>query len=297
MFGWREEFAYLECGCCRCLQIAEIPLDMGRYYPENYYSFRPDPRWRNKVLTRLRRLRNHFAITGTGLFGRLLFAGSPDLGLQLVCQSPLTPKMRILDVGCGAGHILYSLQEEGFTRLLGIDPYLKEGIVYPNGLRILKNRLDELDSKFDVVMFNHVFEHLPDPKVTLLTCHRLLSTMGKCLLRIPIVSSYAWKHYGVNWVQLDAPRHLFLHSMESIDILASETGFRIEKVTYDSTAFQFWGSEQYALDIPLSSPASYSVDRSSSIFTLSAIREYRKKAKELNVQREGDQAAFLLRRV
>jgi SAM-dependent methyltransferase len=164
-------------------------------------------------------------------------------------------------------------------------------------LRILKKRLDELDGKFDVVMFNHVFEHLPDPKITLLTCHRLLSTGGHCFLRIPTVSSYAWKHYGMNWVQLDAPRHLFLHSKESIDVLASETGFRIEKVTYDSTAFQFWGSEQYARDIPLNSPASYSVDRAGSMFTPSAIRGYEKKARELNVQQEGDQAAFVLRKV
>src|SRR5271157_989962 len=158
MFGWRKEFAYLECGRCRCLQIAEIPSDLSSYYPEEYYSFARDLRWRNVVLARLRLLRNHFSITGKGLLGRLLFAVSPDLILQLICQSPLTPGMRILDVGCGAGHILCSLLKEGFTGLLGIDPYLKEEIVYPSGLRILNKRLDELDGKFDVVMFNHAFE-------------------------------------------------------------------------------------------------------------------------------------------
>ena len=39
MFGYRDEFAYFACGQCGCLQIADIPPDMSRYYPANYYSF------------------------------------------------------------------------------------------------------------------------------------------------------------------------------------------------------------------------------------------------------------------
>ena len=42
MFGWREEFEYLECARCGCLQIAEIPSDLAKYYPrEDYYAYKP----------------------------------------------------------------------------------------------------------------------------------------------------------------------------------------------------------------------------------------------------------------
>ena len=42
MFGWREVFEYFECGRCGCLQIAEIPADLGKYYPRDaYYSYQP----------------------------------------------------------------------------------------------------------------------------------------------------------------------------------------------------------------------------------------------------------------
>jgi hypothetical protein len=36
MFGSREEFLYFECSKCGCLQIAEIPENIEKYYPPNY---------------------------------------------------------------------------------------------------------------------------------------------------------------------------------------------------------------------------------------------------------------------
>lgn len=41
MFGWREAFEYLECARCGCLQIAEVPENLARYYPsDGYYSYK-----------------------------------------------------------------------------------------------------------------------------------------------------------------------------------------------------------------------------------------------------------------
>ena len=40
MFDFRDEFTYFECSKCGCLQITEIPRNMGKYYPSNYYSFK-----------------------------------------------------------------------------------------------------------------------------------------------------------------------------------------------------------------------------------------------------------------
>jgi hypothetical protein len=62
---------------------------------------------------------------------------------------------------------------------------------------------------------------------TLRRTHALLDAGGHCLLRVPTVSSWAWRHYGVDWVQLDAPRHLYLFARESITHLAAATGFEL----------------------------------------------------------------------
>jgi hypothetical protein len=97
-------------------------------------------------------------------------------------------------------------------------------------------------------------------------------------------------------VQLDAPRHFYVHSVESVKMLAERAGFELETVGYDSTAFQFWASEQYALDIPLYDTRSYLVSPKKSIFSKAQIATFEKRAIELNDAKLGDQAAFYLRK-
>jgi hypothetical protein len=97
------------------------------------------------------------------------------------------------------------------SNVLGIDPFLAEDIRYHNGLQILKKAIAELANEWDLIMFHHAFEHVPDPFETLQAASRLLSRHGVCLMRTPRVSSQAWERYGVNWVQIDAPRHFFIH--------------------------------------------------------------------------------------
>lgn len=39
MYGFGDTFEYIECAQCGCLQIREIPDDLSKYYPENYWAF------------------------------------------------------------------------------------------------------------------------------------------------------------------------------------------------------------------------------------------------------------------
>jgi uncharacterized HAD superfamily protein len=78
--------------------------------------------------------------------------------------------------------------------------------------------------------------------------------------------------------------------------LAAENNFEIERIVYDSTAFQFWGSEQYEKGISLHDPQSYAVNKKTNLYTSTEMEEWKKKADELNKNGEGDQACFYLRR-
>jgi SAM-dependent methyltransferase len=294
MFGMQETFTYFQCSECHCVQLEDLLSDLSKYYPPTYYSITVSPprQFSNPIIRIIKRIRNSYAVFGRGALGKLLCHWFPHETLQPLSRISLTKNSSILDVGCGAGAALYSLRELGFSNIMGIDPFIKEDILYPNGLKILKKTIKEIESKWDVIMFHHSFEHLSDPVECLRSVARLLLPNGTCVIVIPTVSSYAWKHYGVHWVQLDAPRHFFLHSLESIKFLANKAGLQLVDVVYNSTPFQFWGSEQYLRGISLISDNSYWINPSRSIFSKKDIKRFSQMANKMNAEKCGDSAAY-----
>lgn len=299
MYGLRDPHEYSECPACGCLQILRYPPDMERYYGRNYYAYGAcrTPR-KSGIKDLLVNRRNEYAVFGRGVLGRFLFRALPTDLFDFLgpIRSILSKRLRILDVGCGSGHRLSSLHKIGFNCLLGIDPYLLSETSHGRGLSIRKQTLGEVEGEYDLVMFHHSFEHVPDPLQALNKTCGLLAENGIGVIRVPTVSSYAWQHYGLDWVQLDAPRHFFLHSVESLETAAKAAGLVVFQTVYDSTAFQFWGSEQYRNDIPLCGERSYAVDPKASPFKTRDIRTFARRAKRLNAQKQGDQAAFYLKR-
>ena len=146
-------------------------------------------------------------------------------------------------------------------------------------------------------MLNHVFEHMPEPFSVMKEINRLLNDGAFALIRIPVAGSYSQKKYGANWVGMDPPRHLFIHTKKSIQILAEKSGFELADVCYDSSEFQFLASEKYKRGIPLRTEKSFYDNPDKSVFTKEQIAKYRKKAEELNKKGEGDAACFYLKKV
>lgn len=301
MFGFRDEFLYFQCSNCDCLQIAEVPTNFRDYYPANYYSFQEVTAeiTHGGIRNFFRIKRNEAALLRGGLLGKVLCKVYP-FGQKTgpidfdTLRDNISFKSKILDVGCGNGGLLHDLHFLGFKYLFGIDPFNGKETASDNPVRIGKMAIHDVDEVFDLIMFHHSFEHMPDPFETLAKVPSILSSNGICLIRIPVVPSYAWAKYGVNWVQLDAPRHLFLHSIKSMALLLEKAGLRLRRIIFDSTEFQFWGSEQYMRNIPLRSENSYGAKKAVSNFSLSEIDEFRNRAKHLNTNKWGDQAAFYI---
>lgn len=297
-FGWDEQFAYLECSACGCLQIADIPPDLARYYPAEYYSYTP-PQFpaQNALMRWLKLQRTAYCLGGFNPVGWLVArAQGIPAHLDWLRRMRLRRDARILDVGCGAGELLLHLRSLGCTALTGVDPLLPQDIDYGNGLRIYKRSVEDIAPAFDLVMLNHTLEHLPDQDGALAQVRRLLPDGGWALCRIPLTGTHAWRTYGVHWAQLDPPRHLYLHSRESFELLAQRHGFAVQQVLFDSTAFQFWGSEQNRQGIALYSDRSYLHHPEAAPFTAEQIAEYEDKARQLNAANDGDQACFFLQK-
>ena len=296
MFGFRDEFEYVECGACGCLQIVPIPADLGRYYPDDYYSFKPASTRRSGLRQALLAHRTADQMGYSNPLGRLLTRLTGNELFAWGRRAGVRREDSVLDIGCGSGWILSGMRRAGYTRLMGVDPYIPGDVQDGPGFRIAKMDASEVEGEFDFVMMHHAFEHVPDPAATLREIHRLLKPGKLALLRIPVADSYAWRTYGVNWVQLDAPRHLFLHTRRSIETLAAAAGLELVDVIHDSTGLQFWGSEEYARDIPHFDPRSVARDSPAPIFSRRELRRFEERAKELNRRGEGDQAGFYLRK-
>jgi SAM-dependent methyltransferase len=295
MFGTREPFTYQECGSCGCLQIVDVPTDLSRFYPPAYYSLGEDQA--GGIIRTLKRARLAHAGGRRSLGGALLvrcFGVPPDIRAML--RSGARPSHSILDVGCGGGRLVRDLSAAGFERVTGIDPYRAGDEVTEGGAVLLRTTLDDVPGSYDRILMNHVFEHLPDPGGTLRAAGARLSRGGVIVIRIPLADSEAYRTYGPDWVQLDAPRHIFLHTRASMERLAVASGFRIRSIDHDSTGFQFWGSEQYRQDIPLNDGAHRPDRPRPGTFTARQLRTFESAARKLNRDGKGDQAAFLLER-
>ncbi|MDR3220207.1 MAG: class I SAM-dependent methyltransferase [Dysgonamonadaceae bacterium] len=262
---------------------------MDRYYPDNYYSFSLllPKKWffypyfmkvknfllKNLVKYRLENKNNFIGFLASKRYHRYYYLN------EKMCHI----NSKILDVGCGAGQLLLDMKKHGFKNLKGIDPYISSDITYDSGVKIEKKYINELNETFDFIMLHHSFEHMDNPESVMKEIYRLLNPNAYALIRIPVARSYAYKKYGAYWVQLDAPRHFFIHSTASMQYLAKKAGLELESIVYDSTSFQFIGSEQYLKGENIS-------------FKKKEIKYFSKKAKQLNAISQGDQACFYLKK-
>ena len=254
-FGIGEEFDYFECSQCRCVQIMTIPDNLGDYYGKGYYSF-----------------------------------SSPKLPKV---EAKERKETRILDVGCGAGKWLLEMYAQGHVNLYGCDPFIEKDICYEPCIQIKKCTIHEMEGVFDLVRLGDSFEHMTDPYETLLSIKRLLSEDGMCLISMPVYPNAAYDICGVSWFEWDAPRHLYLHSLKSMEFLCNKADLRIVEIKYNSKDLQFISSLLYQRGIPYVEQTEEVVKSNFSSEELKKFSEY---TEALNAKGYGDHAIFVVKK-
>jgi 2-polyprenyl-3-methyl-5-hydroxy-6-metoxy-1,4-benzoquinol methylase len=289
MFKKEKEFLYFECSACHCVQIDEIPENISEFYPSDYLSF-GKPAFVKKMNPVRTFLKKKFAIYNNGDFSILGFLLSFVFKNELPWLKPglVNFNSKVLDVGCGTGKYLITMERHGFTDLTGIDPYIDNDILYSEKLKIFKKNIFEIEGEYDLIMLHHSFEHMDEPDVVLKQLSKLLTDNGSILIRIPLADSYAWRRYKNFWVQLDAPRHFFLHSIRSMTLLAKKCDLFILDFNFESTEFQFIVSEKYI--------RGYGFKDDNSMFTKAQLKNFKKEAVNLNKLNDGDCACFYIKK-
>ena len=101
----------------------------------------------------------------------------------------LTGRLRVLEVGCSSGFMLYPLAEAGHE-CTGVEPsgvfsaYVRQrGLpVYPS---VEQLRESDPDTRFDIIMHFFVLEHIADPSEFLRSLLALLKPGAKIIFEIP----------------------------------------------------------------------------------------------------------------
>lgn len=271
--GTREQFTYFECADCGCLSRAEGPGNFDRYLAHDDTTAKRGPLSLRAKLEVAIHLSSFFSFFTDGL-------RRPDL--EMLRRIHFGKKMSLLDVGSGPGKLVGDLRELGY-RAQGIDPDIFSEVRDAFGVRVECKTLAEVSETFDVILFRHSLERLPID--TLKLARERISENGCCIACIALLG-WAWRTYATDWAQLNLPRNHVLHSIKSFSLLAEKSGFRIDKVVFDSTEFQFWASDSLQRDIPLHEMAEPNRAQRARM---------RRVVEALNLQQQGDTAQFYLK--
>jgi 2-polyprenyl-3-methyl-5-hydroxy-6-metoxy-1,4-benzoquinol methylase len=149
-------------------------------------------------------------------------------------------KGNILDIGCGTGAFLETMQKNNWT-IEGIEPDETARNKAKELYQLMPSNPSALfeyaPTKFDAITMWHVLEHVHELDAYVLQLKKLLANKGRIFIAVPNYTSYDAVHYKNYWAAYDVPRHLYHFSPKAMQVLASNYGFTIEAMQpmwYDS---------------------------------------------------------------
>jgi 2-polyprenyl-3-methyl-5-hydroxy-6-metoxy-1,4-benzoquinol methylase len=243
------------CGNQQCaamwLDPMPAPSELGAFYETYYTHHEADERVDTtrlssgtaatsvKVKSAYVAQKYGFPLAGKSIFSSLMAAFTwltPLRRARLdhsVMFLPAVPGGRLLDVGCGNGGNIRRLCKLGW-KAEGLDfDQAAVDTVKAQGLTATCGSLTDRpfpEASFDAVILSHVIEHVPNQAETVSECFRLLKPGGRLVMLTPNVGSIGHKMMGQNWMALDPPRHLYLHTVPSMTSLLTTVGFNEPRV-------------------------------------------------------------------
>ncbi len=213
--------------------------EMAAHYPAETY----DP-FLHAGNARTLRDRAWLAVTS------LLLAGKAKIVMKGI-EKP-AKSVRILEVGCSTGRLLMRIHRDygiPLTNLFGVETNRQSAAAARHtGLGVSEAGLEERDfaHRFDRIVFWHTLEHLHLLGQSLDRARELLDADGQLIIAVPNLDSDDARRYGQNWIALDAPRHLYHFTPETLRKLLEKHGFSVLELGrwVPDTLYNVWYSEK-----------------------------------------------------
>gem|GEM_PF-1827367 len=140
---------------------------------------------------------------------------------------------RVLDVGCMYGYLLEEAARRGATAV-GVE--LSAGPAkdaQQRGLDVFQGTIERFASerpeRFDLVVAQHVLEHVPDLSSFLRTARALVAPGGRLCICVPNYDARARRLFREAWGWYQVPVHLHHFGAGALEKLLAKSGFDVER--------------------------------------------------------------------
>lgn len=212
-------FSYMRCRACGVVFLSNVPPDLSRYYPEDYYTI----------------ARSHEELQTWSHFERYK--------LDIILNYRTTG--RLIEIGPASGAFAYLAKTAGFdVTAIEMDRRCAEYLSSKLGIGVIHSA-DEANAlktagTADVIAMWHVIEHLVDPWSMLSVAAGSLRPGGILVVAAPNPQAFQFRLLSASWAHVDAPRHLWLIPMGVIGERGAKAGLAVRLATTRDAGSLFW---------------------------------------------------------
>jgi SAM-dependent methyltransferase/tRNA A-37 threonylcarbamoyl transferase component Bud32 len=224
---YNKKKLYIYMKCTRCSAEYQHPMPdsetINTFYPDVYYEEITKLKEYSSIKQGVLKTKYNYSHIRVPFFYKIT---APIIAFFIYKDSiPFKPDSRGLDIGCGNGRFISSMNKLGW-QFEGVEFSSKAvDICHKAGLKVFKGELKAADfqnNSFDLVSARHLIEHIPDPDDLFKEIYRILKPKGHLILRTPNSQALGRKWFGLNWFPDDIPRHLILFNSENLNMLAEK---------------------------------------------------------------------------
>lgn len=222
----KEKFNYYVCRKCNHIFLKYIPNNLGEYYSDEYYD-----------LPSIKKLKK--------------IALNEKFKFDLV-KNYFSNDDKICEIGTSIGVFLYNAKLHGLKcTAIEMSKQCCEFMKYDLKINAINTNSPEIAIKKiemqKAFFFWHSLEHLENPREVLDACIEKLERKGLVIIACPNPDSFGFKLTGKNWPHLDAPRHLNLFAINTLEKYMSKKKLRSIFKTTNDLSSKYYNSFSWQL--------------------------------------------------
>jgi 2-polyprenyl-3-methyl-5-hydroxy-6-metoxy-1,4-benzoquinol methylase len=173
----------------------------------------------------------------------------------------LSKDIKILDIGCANGGLLFALKERGYRHLYGLDPspVCAENVRREFNIEARAGTIDQIgafEQKFDLILLSHVCEHLLTPKEALTLLREYLTDDGMVYVEVPNPEKFynyettPFQEFSTEHINHFGPKPLasLLRASGYSDVITGTKQIQTTKFVFYPAAFGIWKKQKSAID-------------------------------------------------